>query len=508
VLDEVERAHLDAVGNRAVLTKPGASTSIPGLFAGQVARVPEAVAVSFDGRSMTYRELDAAAERWAQLLAGQGVGPGQYVALLLSRSAEAIAAILAILKTGAAYVAIDPAVPQARLRFVLTDAAPAAVLTTAEQRDRLAGCDVAVIDINDPALDTQPYFEIALPTPQPGDVAYLIYTSGTTGTPKGVAITHHNVTQLLASLDAGLPVAGVWTQTHSLAFDVSVWEIFAPLLRGGHLVVVPEAVAASPEDFHDLLVAEQVSVLTQTPSAVAMLSPHGLDSAALVTVGEACPLDVVNQWAPGRVMVNAYGPTETTMCVAISAPLNPGASVVPIGTPVPEAGLFVLDAWLRPVPAGVVGELYIAGAGVAAGYLGRAALTASRFVACPFGGPGARMYRSGDLVRWGPDGQLHYLGRADEQVKIRGYRIEPGEIQTTLAALDGVDHAAVITRQDRPGDTRLIAYITGTADPTDLRTQLAQQLPPYLVPAAIITLDNLPLTPNGKLDTHALPAPE
>ncbi len=211
-----------------------------------------------------------------------------------------------------------------------------------------------------PALTAQP--STALPAPSPDDIAYLIYTSGTTGTPKGVAVTHHNVTQLLGSLDAGLPAAGVWPLCHSLAFDVSVWEILGALLRGGRLVVVPESVVGSPEDFHEVLVAEQVSVLTQTPSAVAVLSAQGLESAALVMAGEACPVEVVDRWAPGRVMINAYGPTETTMCVAISAPLTAGSGVVPIGAPVPGAALFVLDGWLRPVPAGVVGELYVAGA--------------------------------------------------------------------------------------------------------------------------------------------------
>ncbi|WP_155766754.1 condensation domain-containing protein, partial [Mycobacterium intracellulare] len=288
--------------------------------------------------------------------------------------------------------------------------------------------------------------------------------------------------------------------------------IFGALLRGGRLVVVPEPVTVSPQDLLRVLVAEQVSVLTQTPSAVAALPVEGLESVALAVVGEACPAEVVDRWAPNRVMVNAYGPTETTMCVAISAPLKVDSGAVPIGAPVPGAALFVLDGWLRPVPAGVVGELYVAGRGVATGYVGRPALTGSRFVACPFGAPGQRMYRTGDLVRWRADGQLDYLGRADEQVKIRGYRIELGEIQTALTALEGVGQAVVIAREDHPGDKRLVAYVTesstGTVDPGELRTALGERLPEYMVPAAVVVLDALPLTVNGKLDTRALPAPE
>src|SRR6202022_3100183 len=410
-----------------VLAQPVRPVSIPVLFAEQAARAPEAVALVCGQRSWTSRELDEAANRLAHLLAAHGVGPGQCVALLFNRSAESIVAILAVLKTGAAYLPIDRGLPAARIGFVVADAAPVAAITTTGLADRLDGHVVAVIDVNDPAVDTQP--STALPAPGPDNIAYLIYTSGTTGLPKGVAVTHRNVTQLLASLDAGLPAAGVWTHSHSLVFDVSVWEIFGALLRGGRLVVVPEVVAGSPEDFLEVLVAEQVSVLTQTPSAVGVLSAEGLDSVALVIAGEACPAEVVDRWAPGRVMINAYGPTETTMCVAISAPLTAGSAVVPIGAPVSGAALFVLDGWLRAVPAaGVVGELYVAGAGLAYGYVRRAGLTSSRFVACPFGGPGARMYRTGDLVRWGADGQLRYLGRADEQVKIRGYRIELGEV--------------------------------------------------------------------------------
>ncbi|CQD22894.1 linear gramicidin synthetase subunit B [Mycobacterium europaeum] len=507
LLDGGEHDRLDEWGNRAVLTAPvTGAVSIPALFAKQVARVPEAPALTFEGRTLTYRELDEAANRLAHLLADHGAGPGACVALLQSRSAEAIVSILAVLKTGAAYLPIDPAVPAARMEFMLGDAAPVAAVTTAELRPRLDGFDLLVVEVDDPAVAEQP--SSGLPGPAPEDIAYMIYTSGTTGTPKGVAVTHQNVTQLLKKLPADLPQAGVWSQWHSLVFDVSVWEIWGPLLHGGRLVVVPESVAGFPDDLHALLVAEKVTVLCQTPSAVGMLSPDGLDSTALIVAGEACPAEVVDRWAPGRVMINAYGPTEGTVYASMSAPLSAESGAPTIGSPVPGAALFVLDKWLRPAPEGVVGELYIAGRGVASGYVRRAGLTASRFIACPFGAPGTRMYRTGDLVRWGVDGQLQYLGRADEQVKIRGYRIELGEIQTALAALDGVEQAAVIAREDRPGDKRLVGYITGTADPAEVRARLGERLPSYMVPAAVVVLDALPLTVNGKLDKRALPAPE
>ncbi|MDT5398535.1 MAG: glycopeptidolipid biosynthesis protein, partial [Mycobacterium sp.] len=509
VLDGDEHARLDGWANRSVLTQsPRTAKSIPEVFAAQVARTPGAGALTFEGRSLTYGELDEAANRLANLLADNGARPGERVALLLPRSADAIVAILAVLKTGAAYLPIDPAVPAARLEFMLGDARPIAAVTTAQLRARLDGSDVPVIDVDDSAAGAAP--STTLPLPAPDDIAYLIYTSGTTGVPKGVAITHLNVTQTLESLPAELPAGPgqVWSQWHSLVFDVSVWEILGALLHGSRLMIVPESVAGSPDELHDLLVAEQVSVVYQTPSAVGMLSPEGLEHAALVVAGEACPPEVADRWAPGRVMINAYGPTEATIYAAISAPLTAGSGVVPIGSPVPSGATFVLDQWLRPVPAGAVGELYLAGRGLGVGYLNRSGLTSSRFVACPFGAPGARMYRTGDLVRWGADGQLQYLGRADEQVKIRGYRIELGDVQAALAGLDGVEQAAVIAREDRPGDKRLVGYITGAADPAGARAALAEKLPAYMVPAAVVAIEHLPLTVNGKLDKRALPAPE
>ncbi|MCP4435955.1 MAG: AMP-binding protein, partial [Actinomycetia bacterium] len=314
VLDEVERTRLQEWGNQAVLTRAPnlPAVSIPQVFSAQVARTPEAVAVTFEGCSWTYRELEDAATGLAQGLAAHGARPGQCVGLLFARSAEAIIAILAVLKTGAAYVPIDPALPDARIGFMLTDAAPILAVTITALTDRFDGHDVVVIDVNDPTPDTQS--RIALPAPAAEDIAYLIYTSGTTGTPKGVAITHHNVIGLLGSVGPGVVAPGqVWTQWHSYSFDVSVWEIFGALLSGGRLVVVPEEVVRSPRDFHALLVNEQVSVLSQTPSAVGSLNPEGLGSVTLVVAGEACPAEVVDRGAPGPGMVNGYGPTEATI---------------------------------------------------------------------------------------------------------------------------------------------------------------------------------------------------
>ncbi|OBF21600.1 hypothetical protein A5725_13460 [Mycobacterium kubicae] len=507
VLDDGEHSRLDQWGNRAVLTQPAPPrVAIPALWAAQVARTPEAVALVCGERSWTYREGEDTANRLAHLLVRHGVGPGHCVALMFSRSAEAILAILAVLKTGAAYLPIDPALPATRIEFMIDDAAPTVAITTSALAERLRAHQLAILEVEDPAVGDQP--STPLPVPAPDGIAYFIYTSGTTGVPKGVAVTHHNVTRLIGSLPARLPAPGVWSQCHSYAFDFSVWEIWGALLHGGRLVVVPESVARSPKDLHDLLIAEQVNVLSQTPAALGVLSPEGLEPVAVVVAGEACPAELTDRWAPGRVLINAYGPTETTVFASVSAPLKPGSELPPIGSPVTGAALFVLDGWLRPVPPGVVGELYVAGSGVGLGYWRRSGLTASRFVACPFGGPGTRMYRTGDLVSWRADGQLRYVGRADEQVKIRGHRIELGEVRAALAGLDGVDQAVVIAREDRSAAVRLVGYVTGAADPVTLRAQLTERLPAYMVPSAVVVLDVLPLTPNGKLDTRALPAPE
>jgi amino acid adenylation domain-containing protein/non-ribosomal peptide synthase protein (TIGR01720 family) len=529
VLDAAEHARWAGQSNLAALTTPSIEPmsipagSIPAAFDAQVARTPDAAAVTFEGHSMTYRELDAAATRLAHVLASAGVASGQRVALLLPRSADAIVAMVAVTKTGAAYVPIDPAVPAARMQFVLADAAPVAAITTAALADRLTGTGVVAVDIADAAVGDQA--GVAFAAPDPDDVAYIIYTSGTTGTPKGVAIPHRNVIGLLHTLDADLELAGqVWSQCHSLAFDFSVWEIWGALLYGGRLVVVPDSVVRSAEDFHVLLAAEGVNVLSQTPSAFYALQaadaaqPEPARQLALTAVvfgGEALEPQRLSPWLANHQgmprLINMYGITETTVHASFREILPAdieGDGGSPIGVPLAHLGFFVLDAWLQPTPTGVVGELYVAGAGLAQGYVGRPGLSAHRFVACPFGTTGMRMYRTGDLMCWDVDGQLQYAGRADEQVKIRGYRIELGEIQAALSELDGVSQAEVIVREDRPGDRRLVGYLTGTADPATVRAALAERLPTYMVPAAVVVLDTMPLTVNGKLDKKALPAPE
>ncbi|WP_120312520.1 non-ribosomal peptide synthetase, partial [Mycobacterium mantenii] len=503
LLGASEHARLNEWGNRAVLTQPApARVSIPELFADQVARSPEAIAVTFQGHSWSYHELDESSNRLAHLLCDYGAAPGQCVALLFPRCPQAIVAMLAVLKTGAAYLPIDPALPDARIDFMLTDAAPIAAITTTDLAQRLDRHDLAVIDIDDPAVRTQP--SAALASPRPDDIAYVIYTSGTTGVPKGVAVAHRNVTQLLASLDLGSAPGQVWTQFHSYAFDFSVWEIWGALLGGGRLVVVPEEVARSPQDFHALLVTEEITVLSQTPSAfyalqrADALQPALGSQLKLETVvfgGEALEPQRLATWLvthPGLPrLINMYGITETTVHASFRQIVVDDVEInaSPIGVPLGHLGFFVLDGLLRPVPVGVVGELYVAGRGLACGYVRRPGLTGSRFVTCPFGGAGVRMYRTGDLVRWGSDGQLRYLGRADEQVKIRGYRIELGEVRAALADLDGIEQAVAVAREDRPGDKRLVAYVTGTADPAKVRAQLAERLPAYMVPAAVVALE-------------------
>ncbi|MFF5965052.1 amino acid adenylation domain-containing protein [Streptomyces collinus] len=488
------------------------------LFARQAARTPDATAVAHDGTSLTYAELDERSNRLAHLLAERGAGPERLVALALPRTPELVTAVLAVLKTGAAYVPMDPEYPAERLASMLADADPVLLVTASGAAPDVAG-RVPVVSVAE-SLHYPPA-PPRLPLPAPANTAYVIYTSGSTGRPKGVCVPHRNVVRLFTStrhwFDFGPD--DVWTLFHSYAFDFSVWELWGALLHGGTLVIVPFAVSRDPEEFLRLLVRERVTVLNQTPSAFGELLradaalPEVGDRLALRYVvfgGEALDLAQVAEWftrhpQDAPVLVNMYGITETTVHVT-GLPLTQDMAREGrggIGQAIPDLRAHVLDAGLRLVPPGTTGELYVAGAGLARGYLGRPALTAGRFVADPFGRPGERMYRTGDLARRSADGGLEYAGRADDQVKIRGFRIELGEVEAALTGHPGVARAAVVVR-----DGRLVGYVVGPAlDAEALRRHTGRTLPEHMVPAAVVVLDRLPLTTNGKLDRTALPEP-
>ena len=522
--------------NEVTRTDPPTQT-LPDLFAAQAARTPDAIALVHGAQRLRYAELNARANRLAHHLRALGVGPDARVALCVDRGPEMVIAILAVLKAGGAYVPLDPAYASERLRYTLQDCQPAVVLVDAVGRQALdqnedlrsttTSPGPAVIDLQADALDwaDAPDHD---PDPravglQPHHLAYIIYTSGSTGRPKGVMVEHANVVRLFSATEEWFHFGDrdVWTLFHSFAFDFSVWEIWGALLHGGQLVIVPLADARSPRDFYRLLCDHGVTVLNQTPSAFQQLIAAQADSPrkhrlrGVIFGGEALELHTLKPWyernsESDTLLVNMYGITETTVHVTYrpltaSDANRPGPS--PIGVRLPDLRLYVLDTHREPAPIGVTGELYVGGAGVARGYLNQPELTAERFVADPFV-PGERLYKSGDLARWLPDGTLEYLGRNDSQVKIRGFRIEPGEIEAKLAQHPDVLEVVVLAREDRPGDQRLVAYYTGTAEAEALRAQALAALPAYMVPAAYVKLKALPLTLNGKLDRKALPAPE
>ncbi|WP_159083282.1 non-ribosomal peptide synthetase [Streptomyces sp. P3] len=518
--------------NDAGAESPG--TTLPALFEAQAAQTPDAVAIVADGERVSYAELEARANRLARSLVSRGVGAESVVGVCLERGVELIVALLAVVKAGGAYLPIDPAYPADRVAFTIDDAKAALVLTEQGAADRLSGLGVDVVALDDPAVAEELALLSAgvLSTDERGDLApdqpaYVIYTSGSTGRPKGVVVTHRNVTDLFARTQGlfGFGPADVWSWFHSFAFDFSVWELWGALLHGGRVAVVSYEVSRSPEDFVALVEREGVTMLSQTPSAFYQFMgaeerrPEAVRSLrAVVFGGEALdPVRLAGWWerhgADGPRLVNMYGITETTVHVTFQELAAGDAAGSVVGRGIPGLGVFVLDERLRPVPVGVGGEVYVTGGQLARGYLGRAGLSAERFVASPFGAAGERMYRTGDRARWGADGLLEYLGRADEQVKVRGFRIEPGEIGSVVAEHPGVAQAAVVARQDA-GDTRLVAYVVpadghdGDELPSITHEFLTARLPEHMVPSAIVVLDGLPLTINGKLDRKALPAPE
>jgi amino acid adenylation domain-containing protein len=513
---------------------PGEAT-LHGRVEAQAARTPDAVAVRFEGRSLSYGELDAAANRVAHTLRGRGVGAGSVVAVCAERSLELLPGLLGVLRAGAAYLPIDPDYPADRVAFMLSDAAPAALLTQRRIRPALPHAAAIILDLDDPDVWAGADISGPLPDVRPGDVAYVIYTSGSTGRPKGVPNTHGGIANRLDWMQErfGLAAGDVVAQKTPLSFDVSVWELFWPLRSGGTLVLATPGGHKDAAYLRKLIVTEGVTTAHFVPSMLAVfLTEDGAAACGslrrVICSGEELPVDLARRCVetlPAAELHNLYGPTEAAVDVS-AWQVRPGtlasAARVPIGTPIANTALYVLDAAMAPVPIGVPGELFIGGAGLARGYLNRPALTAERFVPNPFGPPGSRLYRTGDLARRSPGGALEFLGRLDTQVKLRGLRIELGEIEAALRALPAIRDAAVIVREDRPGDPRLVAYITpADADPGQslddvldqvldhaaVRTELKLTLPDYMVPSGYVTLAALPLGPSGKLDRRALPAP-
>ncbi|MBI8227996.1 pyoverdine non-ribosomal peptide synthetase PvdD [Pseudomonas aeruginosa] len=502
-------------------------------FEEQARQRPQAVALILDEQRLSYGELNARANRLAHCLIARGVGADVPVGLALERSLDMLVGLLAILKAGGAYLPLDPAAPEERLAHILDDSGVRLLLTQGhllEHLPRQAGVEVLAIDglVLDGYAESDP-----LTTLSADNLAYVIYTSGSTGKPKGTLLTHRNALRLFSATEAwfGFDERDVWTLFHSYAFDFSVWEIFGALLYGGRLVIVPQWVSRSPEDFYRLLCREGVTVLNQTPSAfkqlmaVACSADMATQQPALRYVifgGEALDLQSLRPWFQRfgdrqPQLVNMYGITETTVHVTyrpVSEADLEGGLVSPIGGTIPDLSWYILDRDLNPVPRGAVGELYIGRAGLARGYLRRPGLSATRFVPNPFpGGAGERLYRTGDLARFQADGNIEYIGRIDHQVKVRGFRIELGEIEAALAGLAGVRDAVVLAH-DGVGGTQLAGYVVAdSAEDAErlresLRESLKRQLPDYMVPAHLMLLERMPLTVNGKLDRQALPQPD
>ncbi|MFJ1601186.1 amino acid adenylation domain-containing protein [Streptomyces sp. NPDC088261] len=524
VLNPAERKRILAEWNDTARDVP--AVTLPKLFQAQAARTPEATAVVFEGVEVAYADLNARANRLARLLIDQGVGPESRVAVLMHRSIDLVVALLGVVKAGGAYVPVDPDYPADRITYLLTDAQPLLVLTSTDLASRAAGGELSYLAVDDPGTiavlddlpDTDPTDTERRTALLPGHPAYVIYTSGSTGHPKGVVVTHRGLPSLTAAQaeEFAITAGSRMLQFASASFDAAIWETVMALCNGACLVAAPSHDLLPGRALVRLVAERSVTHALLPPAVLALLEPGSLPSiTTLVTGGEALSGSLATRWADGRRLVNAYGPTESTVCATTTGPLSAdGNRTPPIGTPVANTRVYVLDAALRPVPVGVAGELYVSGAGLARGYHARPGLTAQRFVANPFGGRGERMYRTGDLARWNTDGRVEYLGRTDDQVKVRGFRIELGEVEAALLGHPEVAQAAVTVREDRPGDRRLVGYLVPSAahnrvvDTAAVRAHLDATLPDHMVPSALVVLEALPLTANGKLDRRALPAPD
>ncbi|MEU1588447.1 amino acid adenylation domain-containing protein [Micromonospora sp. NPDC005710] len=530
VLDANERHQVIAGWNDTALDVPG--VSVAELFEAQVARTPDAVAVEFGETVLTFAELNARANRLARHLVAQGVGPESIVATVFERTDDLLVALLGVIKAGGAYLPIDPAYPSERTAYVIDDAGVVCLLTNARMRVQLADFGVGpdepgglpVICLDDPVVMTDLAGRDSGPLRvglRPEHPMWVIYTSGSTGRPKGVLVEHRAIGNFLAAMQERFRLTGEdrLLAVSTVGCDMAGFELCLPLVTGARIVLASQEQVLDPWELRRIVRDREATVVHATPSLWRGLVSDDDDpvdwTRVRVMVGaEALPEELARTLLHrAGEFSNLYGPTETTVWSTARRTTANAANVSAIGGPVANTQVYVLDARLAPVPPGVAGELYIAGDGLARGYLGRPGLTAERFLACPFGGAGRRMYRTGDLVRWSPSGELEFLGRADDQVKVRGFRVELREIEAVLAAHRSVTQCAVLLREDSPGDRRLVAYVVPAAGADEdlgvvLRAEVQGRLPGYMVPAAVVALERFPLMPNGKLDRRALPAPE
>jgi amino acid adenylation domain-containing protein len=524
ILSDEEREQLLVTWNTARTDFPP-DRNLHQLFEDQAKRTPQAAAVAFGPQQLTYAELNARANQVAHHLRSLGVGAETRVGIYLERGIEMIVALLGIMKAGGAYVPIDPQVPQARLEFMLADADVTVLVTQQELSSSTAGTTIVFLDADWSNIAALPATDLQQAS-SADNLAYVIYTSGSTGLPKGVMVPHRNVVALVNALLPRLDVKDrdVWTLVHSIAFDFSVWEIWGALLSGAKLVVVPELIVSSPAEFEELLRREQVTVINQTPSAAAQLlgagngdswQARGSAVKQVFVGGEALSADLAHSLiAMGAPVWNFYGPTEATVWAALKL-LSADDEEVTVGRPISNWQLYVLDHRHELLPVGVPGELYIGGEGLARGYLNRADLTAEKFIPNPYGGS-ARLYRTGDVARYKPNGEIEFVGRADHQVKLRGYRIELGEVEAALLEHPQVREAVALVRERQSGDRQLVAYVATGELPANEETVnsrvlielVRKALPKYMVPATVVVMDQLPRTSNGKIDRKALPEPD